>query len=72
MKRLVMAFISVFLIFQIANADSDDSHNTPAYTQQTYTLGDLYAIALERSEQIKISEEAGGNPAIVQRRRYKL
>lgn len=62
MRRMILILMAIILFAQYALVQAAD--NQPATHGQSiavdhpeYTLGDLYRIALERSEQIKISEE---------------
>ncbi len=62
MKRIILILITISLFAQYAFAQVADNQpmthgQSIAIEHPEYTLGDLYRIALERSEQIKMSEE---------------
>jgi outer membrane protein len=57
MKRIMLILITIILTSQYASAQSVDNQQLTSGSHSEYTLEDLYKIALERSERIKISEE---------------
>jgi outer membrane protein len=57
MKRIMLILITIILSSQYASAQSLDNQQLTSGSHSEYTLEDLYKIALERSERIKISEE---------------
>ncbi len=62
MKRMILILMTIFLFTQYAYAQPVDNQSTThgqliTGSPSEYTLEDLYKIALERSEKIKISEE---------------
>jgi outer membrane protein len=57
MKRIMLILITIILTSQYASAQSVDNQQLTSGSHSEYSLEDLYKIALERSERIKISEE---------------
>lgn len=57
MKRIIVIMMAIILFIQYASAQSVDNQQSKVSSRPEYTLGDLYRIALERSERIKISEQ---------------
>ncbi len=57
MKRIMLILITIILSSQYASAQPLDNQQLTSGSHSEYTLEDLYKIALERSERIKISEE---------------
>src|SRR4030042_3578922 len=57
MKRIIVIIMAIILFIQYASAQSVDNQQSKVSSRPEYTLGDLYRIALERSERIKISEQ---------------
>lgn len=57
MKRIIVIMMAIILFIQYASAQSVDNQQSKASSRPEYTLEDLYRIALERSERIKITEE---------------
>ena len=57
MKRIIVIMMAIILFIQYASAQSVDNQQSKVSSRPEYTLRDLYRIALERSERIKISEQ---------------
>lgn len=57
MKRIIVIMMAIILFIQYASAQSVDNQQSKVSSRPEYTLEDLYRIALERSERIKISEQ---------------
>ncbi len=57
MKKIILILIVTIMSVQYAYAQSVDNQQPIKEGYPVYSLGDLYRIALERSERIKITEE---------------
>jgi outer membrane protein len=57
MKKIILIFTSIVLLSNFAYAEQAVDQQSTPIIRSVYTLDDLYKLAFERSEKIKISEE---------------